>query len=383
MKVPFALNITFGSFLVLILILIDYLRNYNTDRFQRKIFCRTLLFALFSAICHMLFYMIEGIPDQKYYFPCYLFTGFNHFFLGLTYYHCAIFVDYTIFKNSQRTKKINIVCWVLCGFYFLILVLNIKSGFFFYINTENYFTQGSKYFIRSIFSYSPLLIIAYDFISARKFFKEHHLYMVIFIVILCFIGSTLDILFKTANLILPCLTAALLYAYFFIIRTDIQIDVLTGLGNRYSFNEFIDKLSRLNTGEAHAIVMIDMDHFKEINDTLGHQEGDNALRDMAAIIKSCIRSSDFAARYGGDEFILATNAKFQIEKLMERIQQAIGIQNERHIRPFDIQISYGYDIFTNDGSQTIEEFLAHIDRLMYKHKEEQRRATDIKKEALA
>jgi diguanylate cyclase (GGDEF)-like protein len=181
--------------------------------------------------------------------------------------------------------------------------------------------------------------------------------------------------FFPAKIIWPCMTAALLYCYFFIIQTDTRLDSLTGIGNRCSFNEFTDRLSRHKSGESWTIVMIDMDHFKRINDALGHQEGDNALRDMAEIIKSCVTGSDFAARYGGDEFVLATKEK-SMASLMGQIQAAINRQNEQHTRPFTIEISYGYDVFTADGARPIEEFLNHIDSLMYKQKEERRRAGD-------
>ncbi|MDR1253297.1 MAG: GGDEF domain-containing protein [Treponema sp.] len=191
----------------------------------------------------------------------------------------------------------------------------------------------------------------------------------------------------------PSLSASLLYAYFFIIRSDSKLDSLTGLGNRYSFNEFISKLSNPHSRllsrkktksrrfprrlqESYSVVMIDMDHFKKINDTLGHLEGDNALRDMAAIIKGSIRQSDFAARYGGDEFVLAAKVEYDITKLMDRIQKAIDELNEKNQRPYKLEISYGYDVYNTNSDQSIEDFLKHIDSLMYKHKNERRRSTD-------
>jgi GGDEF domain-containing protein len=61
---------------------------------------------------------------------------------------------------------------------------------------------------------------------------------------------------------------------------------------------------------------------------------------------------------------------------MGQIQAAVDRQNEQHIRPFKIEISYGHDVFTADGTRPIEEFLNHIDSLMYKQKEERRRAGD-------
>jgi diguanylate cyclase (GGDEF)-like protein len=196
-----------------------------------------------------------------------------------------------------------------------------------------------------------------------------------------FTGSALDMLVGSMRLIWPCMTAALLYSYFFMVRSDSRLDTLTEIGNRFSFNEFTDKLSRHNTGESWAIVMIDMDHFKHINDTLGHQAGDQALQDMAGIIKNGIRGSDFAARYGGDEFVLATRVENGIVQRMREIQEAVDRHNAKKVRPFKLEISYGYDVYTADGRQSIDEFLSHIDGLMYRHKQDRRRASDKKNEA--
>ena len=114
--------------------------------------------------------------------------------------------------------------------------------------------------------------------------------------------------------------------------------------------------------------MIDLDHFKKINDTLGHLEGDNALRDMAAIIKGSIRHSDFAARYGGDEFILAVKAEFDIQKLLQRIQESMDNQNQKKIRPYTIEMSYGWAVYTANSCQAVDDFIKHIDKLMYSEK---------------
>jgi diguanylate cyclase (GGDEF)-like protein len=232
-------------------------------------------------------------------------------------------------------------------------------------------------------------------ILSSKTVKPSQIYMVALFGILTGTGAALDMIFKTGSLAWPCFAAALLYIYFFIIRSDSKIDSLTGIGNRVAFNEFIEKLSRRSIKdrvvkkrrftfpwekpmpEAGAVVMIDMDHFKNINDTLGHLEGDNALRDMAGLIKSSIRSTDFAARYGGDEFILATRAEYNVDQLMTRLRTALASHNAKAGRPYTLEISYGCDIFTAGGSRSIDEFLAHIDSLMYKQKADRRRASDM------
>ena len=179
----------------------------------------------------------------------------------------------------------------------------------------------------------------------------------------------------------PCGTAALLYACFFIVQSEARIDPLTGLANRFSFNEFTNRLSTgVKRGESWAIVMIDMDHFKVINDTMGHQEGDNALRDMAEIIRKHLQKKDFAARYGGDEFIAAIkmekNNAGAVEKFTNGIQAAAEQHNARNVRPFKLELSCGYDIYNRDSGQTVEDFMGHIDSLMYKNKQDRRHSGD-------
>jgi diguanylate cyclase (GGDEF)-like protein len=379
MQLSYALNMIFGSALIVVLIFADYVRKYNTDHYQKHVFCGLLIFTFISMACEFAHFMTEGIPGGTAWLLLYGINMGYYFFQVLSYYYIIVFVDYMIFKDMARIKKINAAVYAITVIHGILLLLNLKWHFYFYISeTSNLFYHGDKYFVRLIISYCPALFVLCQLFSSTRVFKRSNIVIMFVLVGLSFLGSAVDIVHGSLKLIWPCITAVLLYSYFFIIQTDTRIDNLTGIGNRYSFNEFTDQLSRRNSGDTWAIVMIDMDHFKEINDTLGHQEGDNALRDMADIIKSCLRGSDFAARYGGDEFVLATRMENGIDILMHKIQDAIDRQNKKNIRPFKIEISYGYDMFTSGGSRSIEEFLSHIDSLMYRHKEKRRRAGDKK-----
>src|SRR5678815_3093749 len=81
-------------------------------------------------------------------------------------------------------------------------------------------------------------------------------------------------------------------------------DPLTGLYNRHRFEEAlteeVSRASRYQSGGA--VLLIDLDHFKDVNDTLGHQAGDQLLKTIAAVLKGCVRHTDIVARLGGDEF---------------------------------------------------------------------------------
>lgn len=89
-------------------------------------------------------------------------------------------------------------------------------------------------------------------------------------------------------------------------RREVWTDPLTGLGNRRLFDDKFAQIydSQHRSGQDIAVVMIDVDNFKSLNDTLGHQAGDELLRFMGELLRQCLREDDLAVRMGGDEFML-------------------------------------------------------------------------------
>ncbi|MDR0602312.1 MAG: diguanylate cyclase [Treponema sp.] len=393
------INPTVSSILVISLIVVDYVRKHNTDAFQRRIFLVVLSTAFLAVAMDFANGVLGGRPGEDIRIIMYAVLTVFLNSQNIAYYIILAFIDYFVYSNTARTRKIIAIAAVFLSLYFISTLLNLHWKFFFYISEDNYYSKGPLYPLRLVISYLPILIITVYVIAAIRSFKRSQVYLLILFALLSGFGATLDIVLKTGSLVWICFTAALLYIYFFIIQSDAKIDSLTGIGNRTSFNEFINRLARQNTrhpegGRPWAIAMIDLDHFKKINDTLGHLEGDNALRDMASIIKSSIRHCDFAARYGGDEFIVgvragsaeqagsvkpaesAESSKAGLEKVLARIKEAMEVQNEKNLRPYKIRMSYGYDIFNTNDGVSVRDFLAHIDGLMYKNKAEHRRASD-------
>jgi diguanylate cyclase (GGDEF)-like protein len=192
--------------------------------------------------------------------------------------------------------------------------------------------------------------------------------------LLCLIGGGVDdFILKNSNLFWPFFTTGLLYIYFFIIQTDSKIDALTGINNRFAFNEYLDRIIHLRVTKSYAVAIIDLDYFKHINDLFGHSEGDNALRDIAHIIRTNIRLTDFAARYGGDEFVIVTDSVPSVQTVIERIERAIDEQNNSGRRAYRMEISYGFGVYVANSNQDIGQFIDQIDRLMYDHKNSKRR----------
>jgi two-component system, cell cycle response regulator len=110
-------------------------------------------------------------------------------------------------------------------------------------------------------------------------------------------------------------------------------DGLTGLFNHRYFREQLDKnfLLARRIGKPLSIVMLDVDHFKQFNDTFGHPMGDEVLRDVAAVVKGSVRSHDIASRYGGEEFVIlcpGTDAEGALS-LAERIRSRIEAHDSK------------------------------------------------------
>jgi diguanylate cyclase (GGDEF)-like protein/putative nucleotidyltransferase with HDIG domain len=151
-------------------------------------------------------------------------------------------------------------------------------------------------------------------------------------------------------------------------ETSALTDLLTGLPNaralRYRFEEEADRARRHR--DVFSVVMMDLDGFKAVNDRLGHQAGDHMLKELSDLLLGQIRSSDFVARYAGDEFVAILQAgPEEAKEAVQRIQRSV----DRHDFGFGasklfIGVSAGWACFGEDGN-TLDELLLAADRAMY------------------
>ncbi len=148
-------------------------------------------------------------------------------------------------------------------------------------------------------------------------------------------------------------------------------DPLTGLPNRREFERImVSELDRIRRyGGACTVAMIDVDYFKNYNDTLGHPAGDALLRELASVITLQMRQSDFFARYGGEEFalVMVNTPGLDALDVMERMRIHIATHRfpDEEIQPAkSLTISAGLACFPDNGS-TYEELIAHADQALY------------------
>jgi len=154
-----------------------------------------------------------------------------------------------------------------------------------------------------------------------------------------------------------------------------DIDTLTRVPNRRAFD--IESRNAFETFMRHktpcCMVLADIDHFKKINDTYGHQTGDKILQSYARLLKSKLRRIDFLARYGGEEFaiILPNTTLRGAVQVMERVRTSLE-STEFVTRRRKIRVTASFGISELHLNSTIESWIEQADKALYRAKEQGR-----------
>ena len=149
------------------------------------------------------------------------------------------------------------------------------------------------------------------------------------------------------------------------------LDYLTNVLNRRAFDGELEKIEKKHKifNSKYAIVFYDIDHFKNINDTYGHECGDAVLRTFAAILKNLTRQEDVVARYGGEEFVVLLNYENikEITKYIKRVKELIK-NSEFNYKENNLEIKFSAGVACRDNHDTHFEAITKADELLYSAK---------------
>ena len=160
-------------------------------------------------------------------------------------------------------------------------------------------------------------------------------------------------------------------------RTDREVlllamtDSLTGVSNRRALMDFAERAMAQRGGRPMALLMIDVDHFKRINDTQGHPAGDEVLRQITRLLEKRLRSGDLLGRYGGEEFCVvaqdtdADGALKLAESLRETVASAVLTTESRKL---SVTVSIGIAFSADDTARQLKDILAEADVALYSAK---------------
>ena len=156
----------------------------------------------------------------------------------------------------------------------------------------------------------------------------------------------------------------------------VRIDSLTGCYSRGYGLGLLDRQIKLSYRSKSPLLLafLDIDNFKSINDTLGHDEGDKALKEVSSLFKSTLREIDIICRMGGDEFLLIfpDNSLKDASLIRERLNKNLTKLNQTLKKSYKIGLSIGLSCYDPDNPQSADELIRIADKKMYEDKKNKR-----------
>jgi len=154
-------------------------------------------------------------------------------------------------------------------------------------------------------------------------------------------------------------------------------DALTKIANRRRFDSFLELewQRAVRSGQPLSLVVLDVDHFKLYNDSLGHTAGDKALQDIAAVLSAhALRPADLAARYGGEEFVVVFGetdavAALQLAESIRSRVEALGLPHPKSPTKASVTVSVGVATIVPSQTEELSRFFVRVDLAMYAAKE--------------
>ncbi len=250
------------------------------------------------------------------------------------------------------------------------------TGLYYYMDPAGVYHHGPLFLVFAAASYSYLLFafVLVAVSARRKALERRTLFALLFFPIPPAIAGAFQMRYYGLVLIWPAIVLSLLVIYINIQQRKLSSDYLTGVFNRRRLDEYLETRVRESRAEARpakrfAGFLADMDDFKLINDRCGHAAGDEALITAVRLVRSCLRSEDFLARYAGDEFVaifpLSTEA--ELAQVVDRVR----LRFAEHAPPdarYRLSLSIGAAVFDPELDADGDKFIERLDALMYKEK---------------
>ncbi len=274
----------------------------------------------------------------------------------------------TIFDTKiLKTHKLLLLPTVLNA---VASFLSPLFGFLFFVDKNNHYERGKFFFV-----FVAVYIINILFFAMVIWYTgQKHLYPIKWkIVGLSFFtvtGTCVQLFMPKVYTSWHCVTLSLFLVYIILSAFEGSFDVLTGLFNRAAF----EKASQKFTGKKlFSVIVMDINHFKEINDTYGHDYGDTVLKEVAAIIKNSFDSHCSCYRIGGDEFCVIRRDANR-EKLEHQLKcMTDNLGKERQNDSCLPTVAYGTGVFTKNEPLDFQKILKEADNQMYFHKQLQKK----------
>ncbi len=295
-----------------------------------------------------------------------LFFSFNTLpvAMGLRY------LDYIISVSKEKNKKrfrlylapvYLHIGFVICNAFF--------NGFLFSVDSDNVYHRGIATYIENGLTLLFAAVIVIGFFRKKQMITGRITQVILILTLLPVLGLALQMLCYGLSLSIPFYTLAVFITFLLMERNELLKDPLTLLNSRVQMENRLRY--KLKSQEPFTAVMIDVNGFKNINDTYGHSVGDKVLKDVARILFSSANYEDFVCRFGGDEFFVILESRKDIGRAyIQRTDQVLSEYSSN--KPYIVSLSYGLVYVDHSVKYKVHELVRITDQLMYKDKSSRR-----------
>ncbi len=339
----------------------------RAKRNESKLVLMMIISVIIGCIFEPLTFVIDGIPGLTNRIFAYL-VNTVVFSLNVVVGPCYVTLITSHINKTLNKFEINVVK-VLCTLEIFMLILNAFVPIVFLINKQNVYERKMLFWVYVVVEACLMFYGLIVFFIARgkgkllRFFPAWQFFIPIVI------GMILQGVMYGVSVLWPSVGIAVVSIVICLQNENIFLDKLTSVYNRYFLDEIQKGLKNKNKGIIGAM-MLDMNGFKNINDNFSHAEGDQALINVAKILKKVIMSNGTIVRFAGDEFVvlLKTSTQEELTSYKEAIIKAFEEYNTTSGKPYKLSASIGAELYDfNKGD--VSDFLNDIDGLMYQDKE--------------
>lgn len=253
----------------------------------------------------------------------------------------------------------------------ILISTSLFNGCIFSIDSNNIYMRGPYFSLIIVTNLSCMFIGFLYLIFYRDSFKRKDFSLFLFFPVPVLVGSLLQGMFYGVEIAGTSLALTLLIVYLHMQNTQANKDYLTKLYNRSISEQYLQNLiSHQKKSRSIGGILMDINDFKQINDTYGHDLGDKALRHLSQLLRDSFGASWLIARFGGDEFILFRERATQqeLEASKEYFVGQLALFNVKETLPFPISVSIGAIVLKAYEAIDSSTFFKVLDDLMYEAK---------------
>lgn len=353
--------------LILVLSLLSRIEITKEKHFDDQLFDGMIVITLGALVAETMTFLLDGRPGTlarslQYLLNAYLYLASCG--VGMLW---VLYVDHRIYHSLKPIQKQLIFVAAPFVMVAVLIVCDLfGAGLIFSITEQNVYLRGKLVMVPYAvlfyeYGYSVVLaVIAVKRNSHVRFFPILHF------VLPCVTGTVVQGLNYGLSAGWFCVSLAFMFVQNHMNNLNAFVDDLSGLYNRKYYQYVVRKLAASKKVRTISGIMMDVNHFKCINDQFGHTIGDDAIRNLGRLISEVTTERDMAFRHAGDEFvILSTDVDTRyVEQIIHALTQKVADFNASSGEPYQLSLAMGYTLCTT-AELEFDQFLHQMDTNMY------------------